>query len=123
MSATIVVTLGRNIGRDPMPIGAWNCFKRDVRDTLDVMGFTIIQRPAFTLDNDVHVDQLGVWDTTTEPACTFVALADRNRISTHSVEYIRQCLDSALKPLLSDYRQDAIGCIVVEGTNHLVVVP
>ncbi len=112
MGFTVVVTLGRNIGPSPMPIGTWNSFKQAVSDILSDVA-TVVQEP---LRGEGFADQLGRWQGSTEPACAFVALYK----GAHSDGYVWSVLRDRLKPLLSLYQQDAIGLIVLPRTDHYV---
>ncbi len=113
MACTVVVTLGRNIADQPMPIGTWNSYKQDVAIALERAYCTLVQQP---LRGEGFADQLGTWDGQTEPACAFVALYK----GAHSDDYVWSVLHDRLKPLLLLYQQDAIGLIVLPRTDHYV---
>ncbi len=112
MACTIVVTLGRNVGSSPMPIGTWNSFKQAVSDILSDVA-TVVQEP---LRGEGFADQLGRWQGSTEPACTFVALYH----GVHTDDWVWSVLYDRLKPLLLLYQQDAIGLVVLPRTDHYV---
>ncbi len=113
MACTIVVTLGRNVGSSPMPIGTWNSFKQDVACALERAYCTLVQQP---LMGEGFADQLGTWDGQTEPACAFVAMY----YGRHSDRYVWSCVAGRLQALLPVYQQETIGLIVLDGIDHLV---
>lgn len=106
---TVVITIGRNVGETPMLDLAWSAFKSSVRRALASSKATVIQRPH--TDGSSLRDQVGQWEGGTEGAATFVAFIHESQVA-----YLRQYLYTLL-PL---YKQEAIGFIVVDGTDHLI---
>lgn len=108
---TVVVTIGRNIKSKPMNAEHWQSFKTSVYASIVGVGHaTILQYPA--LGKMRAHDQVGVWDGNHEGAATFVALISGYR----NITLLRKAL--ALDAL--DFKQEAIGCVVTLGTDHLV---
>lgn len=108
MQNTIVVTIGRNIGDEPMLPAMWDQFKRDVLYVLEECGATIIQRPNFTESPDA----VGCWEgQICEEAAAFVAFIPEARQQT-PVPHLRN--------VAAKYSQDAIGWITAEGTDNLI---
>lgn len=108
MKHTIVVTIGRNIGSDPMLPAMWRQFKEDVAYVLRECGASIIQQPR--IDSDA--DAVGMWEgAVCEEAATFVAFIDARYRAT-PVPHLRK--------LAAKYSQDAIGWIVADGTDNLI---
>lgn len=92
----VTVTIGRNIGDEPMPQSRWNAYGDAVRDLLK-------------LDGEIFADATynGWWDYVSEDARVFVA-------TTRSPDRLRL----GLAQLAEVYRQDAVGLQV--GTTELV---
>lgn len=108
---TIVITIGRNIRGNPMPLKQWRMFRGAVYEALLDNNAIIIQQPSD--DPKRSHDQVGVWQGVEEPACTFVALGSKD------YRYINR-LHNDLQALAVLYEQDAIGYINVPGTDHVV---
>lgn len=107
MKNTIVVTIGRNIGSEPMLPAMWHQFKLDVLYVLEYFGADVIQRP-----NMSGLDAVGCWEgQPCEEATAFVAFIDTERVN---------CPIPHLRNLAVKYTQDAIGWIVADGTNNLI---
>lgn len=105
---TQVVTIGRNIGDQPMPDDHWQAFKSAVNAALADCCGNVIQRPR---DNTLG-DQQGTWEgKVCEEAATFVALTPQRYAYTVRPELAR---------IASRFQQEAIGFIVVDGGEHLV---
>jgi len=109
MRGTIVVTIGRNISGAPMDDEQWLGFRRAVQLALISNGVQIIQQPNMTRG---PAGQLGIWGGDIEGAATFVGFTP-NRSAQHDVK--RSMLTVAY-----EYKQDAIGVIYVDGTEHCV---
>ncbi len=108
MKNTIVVTIGRNIGEEPMLPATWMQFKRDVLDVLEECGAEVIQRPNFTESPDA----VGCWEgQICEEAAAFVAFIPEAR---------QQTLVPHLRALARKYSQDAIGYVTAAGTENLI---
>lgn len=108
MKNTIVVTIGRNIGTEPMLPAMWHQFKLDVLYVLEHFGADVIQRPNMTEGPDA----VGCWEgAICEEATTFVAFIDQSRTV---------CPVPHLRHLARKYSQDAIGWIVADGTGNLI---
>lgn len=103
---TLVVTVGRNIGREPMLQSRWMGLQGRIEFALSQRG-TLIQRPSNKM-----VGQLGSWEGQQEDAACFVALIP----SKAGLDFLR----GRMVELARAYKQEAIGFIAVEGTNHLV---
>jgi len=106
---TVVVTIGRNIGDNPMPIGKWSMYLEDVRLTLKRYGGHIVQAPA-----SAHECQRGVWEGVAgEDAATFVSLSEFHGLGL-------EALRREMNEIRRDYHQEAIGFIAVPGHDHLI---
>ena len=98
--ATVTVSIGRNVGSEPMAQGLWDNFVSVVRDS--------VRRDA----NAVYVDaaaSVGEWDGIAEESRTWVADID---------EWDLGALRNALTEWARTFRQDAIALTV--GTTELV---
>lgn len=94
---TATVTIGRNVGEQPLPDDDWQAFKDATRRVLDGS------------DIWTDADYIGAWEGVTEDAHVYVAgLPDGNH------DDIRKALVS----LAAQYHQDAIGLTI--GTAQLV---
>lgn len=108
MLSTVVVTIGRNIGSDPMLPAMWRQFKEDVLYVLTECGANVIQAPR--IDSDA--DAVGSWEgAPCEEAAAFVAFIDSRRLCA-PVPHLRA--------LARKYSQDAIGWIVADGAENLI---
>ena len=98
---TVTVTIGRNVGDDPLPADQWNAFTSDTRAAVE----------AATLDLWAIAPYKGVWKGTTEDAAIFYGpLVDVGEV----LEALRQ----RLAVLATYYGQEAVGLSV--GTGELV---
>lgn len=108
MKHTVVVTIGRNIGGTPMPSLMWQQFKADVMYVLNECHADVIQRPHIVSKTDA----LGCWEgVICEEAAAFVAFIDSRDLPTPIPH---------LRTLAAEYSQDAIGWLVVAGTENLI---
>lgn len=108
MNVTQVVTIGRNVGSEPMSDGDWQAFKDAVASTLLDHHAAIIQRPR----SNTLGDQCGVWEgRVTEEAAAFVALTPASHAYAASADLRRVC---------ARFKQEAIGFIVLSGDEHLL---
>lgn len=108
MKNTIVVTIGRNLGDNPMPPAMWHQFKLDVLYVLDHYGADVIQRPNMTDGPDA----VGCWEgAICEEAAAFIAFIDAARLD---------CPIPHLRNIARKYSQDAVGWIVADGTDNLI---
>lgn len=108
MNVTQVVTIGRNIGDTPMPLHEWRRFKLAVLSALLATNGNVIQRPFIESEGD----QAGSWEGhVTEDAATFIAL------TPEAYAFTVRC---KLKSIASRFQQEAIGFIVLAGTEHLI---
>jgi hypothetical protein len=96
MSAA-TVTIGRNVGDQPMTAAEWQHYRADVRAVLDKAG----------AETWVDADYRGSWDGATEDAHVWLAQLER-----------LDSLRPAFAALAERYHQDAIGLVV--GTPELV---
>lgn len=107
---TVVVTIGRKVGAHTMSDARWQGYKRSVLAALMTSGCVLLQYPQ---DGQMRAhDQVGEWEGQSEPAAAYVAF----------IEGYRDIADlrTRLKQVAIDYEQQAIGCIVTFGTDHLV---
>lgn len=110
MSYTVVVTVGRNIGRTPMPDNQWLLFNQAVLDELNTQSAQLLCNPV--INPGTVAGGIGVWDGQAEDCAVFVATI----ATTSQVARLRE----RLKLVKRAYSQDAIGFIELAGTNHLV---
>lgn len=108
---TVTVTIGRKIGPKAMPAERWAEFKVHVLLALGECSATVLQHPQ--LGKMRAHDQVGVWEGQTEPAATFVALIG----GYHNIRTLKEML----AVIAGMYEQQAIGCVVTLGTDHLVM--
>lgn len=103
---TITVTIGRNVGTEPLTLDAWNQYVSSVRRAVD----------AATSELWVATPYRGSWDGTPEDAFVFhgAALDGDNAEDYGTLPALR----SRLAILATYYGQDAIGLAV--GTGELV---
>lgn len=97
---TVTISIGRNVGDQPMPASEWRKFRAHVRDSLALCG------------GCVHVDaahSVGEWDGKPEDSATWVAA-----IPADTVEELR--VD--LRLFCAIYDQDAIALTI--GDTDLV---
>lgn len=87
---TVTVTIGRNVGENPMTDGPWAEFKFEARSLLVAVGGTLY------VDGAEHV---GEWDGIREDNCTYVAAL---------TNVPRDALTRAYRRLARKYKQDAI---------------
>lgn len=109
MNSTLVVTIGRNIGQEPMRYDQWRRFKHAVNHTLSQWPVvSVVQRPVLDSDDG----QEGVWKgVVSEQAATFVALVPTSGVA---------CVRPMLALLAAEFKQEAIGFIVADGDDNLV---
>lgn len=108
---TVVVNIGRMVGKHELGPLRWIMFKEQVfRDLLEA-GCDVVQRPQFGRMR-AH-DQVGTWEGCREPAASFTALITGYR----NIAALR----TQLAITADEYEQDAIACIVTLGTDHLVL--
>lgn len=108
MKNTIVVTIGRNIGDEPMLPAMWAQFKADVAYVLRECRAEIIQQPT----DSPYQAQVGMWEgKVCEEAAAFVAFIYDRYLST-PIPHLRK--------LAAKYSQDAIGWVVASGTDNLI---
>lgn len=107
---TVTVTLGRKIGTHEMHTSRWLAYKAQVMASLRSTGCEVVQYPCGGRMR-AH-DQVGEWDGQREPAATFVALITGYANIAKLRRYLAH--DAML------FEQDAIGCIVTLGADHLV---
>lgn len=107
---TVVVTIGRNVGGKAMGAQVWAQFKAGIETALHQHDVMVLQSPQMGKMR-AH-DQVGWWDGQSEPAATFVGLIG----SYQNMASLRRLLSR----LAADYQQEAIGCIITLGTDHLV---
>jgi hypothetical protein len=91
---TITVSIGRNVGDEPMAAHKWSAFRAAVRNTiLDNMG-------------EIFVDgatSRGAWEGVSETSATWVAAIEPWQVPYLEVEFSRFC---------RDFSQDAIALTV-----------
>lgn len=109
-SHTVVICIGRNVNGKEMRPAMWASFKRTVMVSLEQSGCSVVQRPQMG-EMRAH-DQIGEWYGEREHAVTFVALID----GYSDITTLRNMLQMDARA----YQQEAIGCIVVPGIDHLV---
>jgi len=90
----------------------WQEFKTDVSDLLNSIGCVIVQRPW--LATPPARDALGEWEGQAEAAATFVFFGQ------HPQQAVS--LREGLREIAAAHRQEAIGFIWVQGTDHLIEV-
>ncbi len=107
---TVVILIGRNVKGVPMTDEMWHNFKTSVVDSVRIVGGTVIQKPSMAKG---PAGQVGVWEGATEGAATVVALISNRCVEADRLRWLLDMDRMA-------YDQDAIGYIVVEGTDHLI---
>jgi hypothetical protein len=108
---TAVITIGRNVGDAPMDDRTWHDFKSDILASIRIAGgCTIVQAPSMAMGPS---GQVGMWEGKVEGAAAFVLLVKDER---DTIGRLRALLESDR----IFYKQDAIGFIVVPGTDHLI---
>lgn len=108
--STVVVTIGRNIGNNPMRAESWRVFRLAVAKSFELVGAQMLQYP-----NVIHVtagDQIGEWQGKREGAATFVAIVDNDKL-----DELRRFVNIDRE----QFMQDAVGFIVAAGDSHLLV--
>lgn len=96
---TVTITVGRNIGTEPMPSDAWRQYRDDVRRALVTADATVYAAATYR----------GMWEGTYEDAAIWHAAIDDAAVDP---------LRDALSGLVAVYGQDAAGYAV--GTSELV---
>lgn len=110
MKMTTFVTIGRNVGNEPMSRADWMNFRRNTRVILETAGVNLVQRPHECMDES----QVGTWQGVgTEQAAAFVGLLECETLVPLS--RIRE----QLAELASIYKQEAIGFAVAMGHDNL----
>lgn len=107
MNKVFVVTIGRNVGDNPMSRESWAKFKSRVQCVIEANGGCILQRPVAGREHD----QIGTWDGGSEDAAAFVAYAQ-----DPALRWIRL----GLSELREQFNQDAIGFIVAADDDTLI---
>lgn len=108
---TVVVTIGRNIGKTPIIGSDWRKFSLEVRELLRGTGLEIISEPAHNLGGPKG--QHGVWDGVVEDSAVFIATGNLSH-------YDNIFLTIELNHLREQYQQDAIGFIVAPANECLI---
>lgn len=100
MKKYISITIGRNIGKNPMTTGSWVDFKTATFGVLNTHS---------KIDGAIFMGEgLGVWGYEQEDAHAFIVLAD---------EVDEPALRDDLAKLAKKYQQDAIGCAILDLPN------
>lgn len=99
MAKTLTVTIGRNVGDQPMPHDQWESFRRSVRRTLETAGGEVWADARYR----------GQWEGIHEDAAIVHALVDDEAVDPVRI---------TLAELAALYGQEAIGLAV--GTGELV---
>jgi hypothetical protein len=103
MSTSVTVTLGRNIGSEPMPEWQWDAFTLDVRKALSA------NTTGPDRFSETHTGT-GQWQGVTE---------ESRKITVHAVEVIlSEGLRARLWDLARHYGQDAVALTI--GETHLI---
>ena len=109
MKYTVIITIGRNVGNQPMTLQDWWEYKTGIMSSLDYFHAVIVQRPMLTLSGDP--DQVGFWEGKSEEAATFVAFVEEKWL-----HHLRNHLSVDVKA----HKQQSMGFIAVPGTEHLI---
>lgn len=97
--ATVWISLGRNVGQDPMPLPRWQRAQQDIRALVEHCGGSLI----FSGEGN------GIWqDQVTESAYVVGAL-----VESDTVGRLRQ----QLQWVASEYEQDAVGLTAQDGST------
>lgn len=107
---TAVVSIGRSIKGKAMSQATWDGFRKAVLASLAEAEAMILQHPAMGAMR-AH-DQVGVWDGQRENAATFIAFLSGYGSISILRDRLRMCAEL--------WEQEAIGCIITIGTDHLV---
>lgn len=101
---TTSVTIGRNIGTEPMSDSRWADFRSDVLDVIRAKGY----EPLFDTCDVYLTTSLGrgFWDGYPEDNCT-ITLLHKNEISPENWESLR----SSLRVQCARYRQGGIALL------------
>jgi hypothetical protein len=102
LGRTVTVTIGRNVGSEPMPAPRWEEFRSGIRQTL-----ANLLCPDFS----ASYDGTGEWDGVAEDSTLFVASGITREVTS---TYLR----AVLAQYADEYDQDAIALTV--GTTDLV---
>ena len=106
---TVVITIGRNTntGLGVLCKSEWDLFRSTLHKILtENFSAKMLQYPAY----DAAAFQVGEWDGRYEQAATFVCLIE----DTTELHYF-------LSLAAEQFKQECIGCIIVEGDSHLVM--
>ena len=103
MKAYISVTIGRNVGNQPMTLNAWNQFKGKTRRIIHRHGLNTPESGVI-----FDGDGFGAWGTVSEDSHAFIVLSDSPTIHQLKIE---------LAKLAKLYNQEAIGCAIVPLVN------
>lgn len=98
---TYWVSIGRNVGSEPMNLAEWHAFHKDVRDIVFEVKGTILET----------VHGRGAWRDGEEESILILAT-----IPGHRVDYVRTILAS----IASIFHQEAIGFVGGPGTDTYI---
>jgi len=93
---TVVISIGRNIGDEPMSTYSWDGFRGAVRALVDAYAGPVV----FAGTGE------GIYDGLEEEAFTVIGAESTENIGTRAKDL--QTLKSELRSLAGDYRQDSI---------------
>lgn len=123
-TSTVVITVGRNIGTEPMTRKNWLYLLGFIQETIaDVGGEPVFLPDVFDVNGKQVFDPhalyrgatqtgVGVWrGEITEEAAAFVAL-----VPTDALPQLRNDLQYAAQA----YNQEAIGFVVADGADNLI---
>ena len=99
-TTTITISIGRNIGSEPMIGWEWDAFRDGIRSALADLGATVYVDAAASV---------GEWDGIAEQSATWVAEIDADHV---------QYVPTYLTALCAQFNQDAIA--LTAGTTTLV---
>lgn len=96
MSSTVVVSIGRNVGRYPLTPSRWQSFQDEVTAACHIGGTVLAQTTGF-----------GYWEGEAEHTAIWTVLTDSPLILRWDVERIART-----------YSQDAIGFVVHDADTY-----
>lgn len=105
---TVVVSIGRNIGDEPMRLREWVGFVEAILSRLECFGLEVLSLPRGDATG-----QMGCWGGRYEDSAVFIA---EGNLGGHDIRGLTLELDSVRHA----YRQDAIGFIVVPSNESLI---
>lgn len=120
----IQVTIGRNVGNEPMDDTQWRRFQQDVRDVIATAVYAEMRdrigaRFPFA-DIETHYGE-GEWDGVKEESAHLsLYFPTPAGVAAHRV---RSMLDADLGTLAYDYDQDAIAYVVATEGEHGLATP